>query len=241
MVEDASWPNGLAPGARFYTYMEVTPALILAMWVAGMAGGAAVVSYWAIVGPGFNWLLSAIVVVVGGLTALAGDTTVGLIATVAVLGAGVVATNRRLSAAFFAVGAMGYLVMAAGEGGIVPALSGSLLLGGMTSEMALGHWFLVDPRLPRSALQCLDLAAATGVVLDLIVITALGAFGAGDVVMIGAFAALVVLSALLVAAVWFSLREPAYSGVMAATGLSYLGVMTSFGVVVVGRMLIAGR
>ncbi len=172
--------------------MEVTPALILAMWVAGMAGGAAVVSYWAIVGPGFNWLLSAIVVVVGGLTALAGDTTVGLIATVAVLGAGVVATNRRLSAAFFAVGAMGYLVMAAGEGGIVPALSGSLLLGGMTSEMLLGHWFLVDPTLPRSALQRLDVVAGAGVVLDVAVMAVAGAFGAGDGVMIAAYVALAV-------------------------------------------------
>jgi hypothetical protein len=58
--------------------------------------------------------------------------------------------------------------------------------------------------------------------------------------MIAAYLALAVLSALLVAAVWFSLREPTYSGVMAATGLSYLGVLTAFGVVVVGRLLIAG-
>ncbi len=220
--------------------MEVTPALILAMWTAGMAGGAAVVSYWAIVGPGFNWLLSAVVVVAGGITALAGDATVGLVATAAVLGAGVVATKRRLSAALFTAGALGFLVMAAAEGGIVQAVSGSLLLGGMTSEMALGHWFLVDPRLPRSALQRLDVAAAVGVVLDVVVVVALGAFSAGDAVMIAAYLALAVLSALLVAAVWFSLREPTYSGVMAATGLSYLGVLTAFGVVVVGRLLIAG-
>ena len=68
-----------------------------------------------------------------------------------------------------------------------------------------------------------------------------GAFGAGDGVMIAAYVALAVLTGLLVAAVWFSLRETGYSGVMAATGLSYLGVLTSFGVVVVGRLLVAGR
>ena len=56
----------------------------------------------------------------------------------------------------------------------------------------------------------------------------------------GSAGAGVVMTGLLVAAVWFSLKEPAYSGVMAATGLSYLGVLTAFGVVVVGRLLIAG-
>ena len=52
--------------------------------------------------------------------------------------------------------------------------------------------------------------------------------------------ALTVMTALLIAAVWFSLREPGYSGVMAATGLSYLGLLTTFGVIVVGRLLVAG-
>jgi hypothetical protein len=220
--------------------MEVTPALILAMWTAGMAGGAAVVSYSAIVGPGFNWLLSGIVVVAGAATALSGEVSIGVLATVAALGAGLVARNHKASAGLFALASLGYLTAAAGEGGWVPAISGSLLLGGVTSEMALGHWFLIDPRLPRSALQRLDIAAATGVVLDIVVIAALGALGAGDAVMIGAFIALALLSALLVAAVWFSLEEPAYSGVMAATGLSYLGVLTAFGLVVVGRLLVAG-
>ncbi len=48
---------------------------------------------------------------------------------------------------------------------------------------------------------------------------------------------LTLVSALLVAGVSFALREPFYSGVMAATGLSYLAVLTAFGVVVVGRLL----
>ncbi len=51
---------------------------------------------------------------------------------------------------------------------------------------------------------------------------------------------LAVMTALPVVAVWFSLREPTYSGVMAATGLPYLGVLTAFGVVVVGGLLVAG-
>ncbi|MCP3993573.1 MAG: hypothetical protein GY722_00705 [bacterium] len=40
--------------------MEVTPALVLAMWTAGAAFGVAAVSYWAIVGPGYGLLLSAV-------------------------------------------------------------------------------------------------------------------------------------------------------------------------------------
>lgn len=210
------------------------------MWTAGLAGGASVVSYWAIVGPGYNWLLSAVVVLVGGATALAGNITLGLLATASALVAGVLGRRQRIAAALFATAALGHLLVAIGEGGVVAALTGTLLLGAMTSEMLLGHWFLVDPQLPRWALQRLDLATGVGLGADIAVIAALGAFGTGDVVMIGAFAALAVMSGLLIAAVWFSLQEPAYSGVMAATGLSYLGVLTSFGVVVVGRLLVAG-
>jgi hypothetical protein len=220
--------------------VEVTPALILAMWTAGIAGGAAAVSYWAIVGPGYGWLLSAVVVVVGGATALAGDVTVGLMATLAALGAGVVARRHRFAAVLFAVAGIGHLWVAIDEAGLIQALTGTLLLGAMTSEMLLGHWFLVDPQLPRWALQRLDVAAGAGLVSDVAVVAALGAFGSGDGVMIGALVALAVMTALLIAAVWFSLREPTYSGVMAATGLSYLGVLTAFGVVVVGRLLVAG-
>ena len=58
--------------------------------------------------------------------------------------------------------------------------------------------------------------------------------------MIAAMVALSGMTAILVAAVWFSLRETGYSGVMAATGLSYLGVLTAFGAAVVGRQLVAG-
>ncbi len=210
------------------------------MWTAGMAGGAAVVSRLAIVGPGYTWLLSAVVVVVGGATALAGTGIVGLLATAGALTAGVVAKRHDVAAMLFAVAALGHLIVAMDEGGVIQAVTGTLLLGAMTSEMLLGHWFLVDPQLPRWALQRLAVAAGIGLVSDLAVLGVLGAFGSGEGVMIGALVALSVMTGLLVVAVWFSLKEPSYSGVMAATGLSYLGVLTTFGVVVVGRLLVAG-
>jgi hypothetical protein len=220
--------------------MEVTPALVLAMWTSGIAAGAAVVSYWAIVGPGYGWLASGVVVLAGGATALAAESVVGMIATILALAAGIAARNRLPAAVAFGVAAIGFLVLAFEDGGVIAGISGAALLGAMTSEMMLGHWFLVDPKLPRWALQRLAVTAAVALLIDVAVVAALGAFGAGDGVLIAAFVALAVLTALLAVGVWFSLQEPAYSGVMAATGLSYLGLLTAFGVVVVGRLLIEG-
>lgn len=220
--------------------MEVTPALILAMWAAGIAGGAAVVSYWAIVGPGYGWLTAAVVVMVGGATALAADSVVGFVATGLALGGGVLAHKHRVAAGLFGAAAVGFLALAIEDSGVVAAVTGSIFLGGMTSEMLLGHWFLVDPQLPRWALRRLDIGAGLGLLADVGIVAWLGAFGADDGVLIGAMAALTAMTGLLIAAVWFSLKERAYSGVMAATGLSYLGVLTAFGVVVVGRLLVSG-
>lgn len=220
--------------------MEVTPALVLAMWASGVAGGAAVVSHWSIVGPGYNWLLAAIVVLVGGATAPAGGSWLAVVATVVALGAGLMGRRHGFAAGLFALASLGFLLVAVGDGGIAPAVTGALLLGGTTSVMLLGHWFLVDPRLPRQALHRLDMATAVGLVSEVGVIALLGGFGSDDMVMVLSLAVLSLFTGVLVAGVWFALKEPAYSGVMAATGLSYLGVLTAFGVVVVGRLLVAG-
>jgi hypothetical protein len=49
-----------------------------------------------------------------------------------------------------------------------------------------------------------------------------------------------VTSVVLMAGVFASLRYPAYAGVMAATGLSYLAVLTTLGGTFLGRALVAG-
>ena len=51
---------------------------------------------------------------------------------------------------------------------------------------------------------------------------------------------LVVTSVVLMVAVIAAIRYPAYSGVMAATGLSYLALLTTLGAVFVGRAIVAG-
>jgi hypothetical protein len=51
---------------------------------------------------------------------------------------------------------------------------------------------------------------------------------------------LAVTSVVLMVAVIAAIRYPAYSGVMAATGLSYLALLTTLGAVFVGRAIVAG-
>lgn len=63
---------------------------------------------------------------------------------------------------------------------------------------------------------------------------------AADAVFGWAYVALAVMTGLLMLGVWFSLKEPKYTGVMAATGLSYLGVLTAVGALVVGRLIAYG-
>ena len=55
-----------------------------------------------------------------------------------------------------------------------------------------------------------------------------------------AYWVLIATSIVLMAGVLGSLRYPAYSGVMAATGLSYLAVLTTLGAVFLGLALAAG-
>lgn len=225
--------------------MELSPAAILAMWTAGMAGGGAAVAWWRIVGPGFTWLTGATVVVFGLGVALFAEDLAAYGAVALALAAMIVARNHQISAAFFAGSAVLLALTAFADAGargsaVVPTLTGSLFLGAITAEMMLGHWYLVDPRLPRWALQRLDVAAGAGLLADFLYLVVEGAldWAPTDAVLGWAFIALSIFTFLLVIAVWYSLQEPSYTGVMAATGLSYLAVLTSFGVVALGRILI---
>ena len=52
--------------------MDLSPALILITWAAGIAAGGALVAWWRVVGPGYLWLVAGVVAVIGGLGAAAG-------------------------------------------------------------------------------------------------------------------------------------------------------------------------
>jgi hypothetical protein len=224
--------------------VDLSPALILVTWVSGIAAGGALVAWWRVVGPGYLWLVGAVAAVIGGLSAAAGAGGIALAGVaLAVLGA-LGANSRNVAAPAFALAAWLFAasVWEADAAAIALLITGILFLGGITTEMLLGHWFLVDPTLPRWSLMALDAIAATGLALEVVVVVASGSLTmtGADAVFSAVYLALTVFCVLLMLGVWGSLREPRYSGVMAATGLSYLAVLVAFGVVTVGRSLVAG-
>ena len=216
------------------------PGSLLAMWAAGIAGAAAVVARWRIVGPGYLWLAVATAALVGAGAWFFEPGPVVAAAWLVGIGAAVAARRNTTGAILLAVSAALYLVVATSSGPPAPALTGSVALGGITGEMLLGHWYLIDPRIPRRPLRRLAAAGAAGVAIDAVVVLAsampLGGSTIGLVVSLG----LAGVSFLLMAAVWFALKYPSYPGVMAATGLSYLAVLTSLGAVSALRVLAVG-
>ncbi|MEK7251921.1 MAG: hypothetical protein AAB198_01520 [Actinomycetota bacterium] len=213
---------------------------MLAAWAAGLAAGSALVIQWAVVGKGFTRLTLAVTILLGVSTAVAGGGVAAWVgcglATVAVF------TPRSVSVVLAASAAVSLLVAGAAEGELVLLVTGALFLGGVTCEMLLGHWYLVDPRLPRSALRRLCLSGLVGAVIDPVAAMVSGAspWGSGDTVTGIGWIALAAASLLLMIGVWFSLGEKGYPAVMAATGLSYLAVLTTIGTVVLGRVLVTG-
>lgn len=199
------------------------------------------VAWWDVVGRGYVWLTASVVALVGLGLALIEP---GLLPWTGTALAGVallVAGKREAVVAVLGASAVALLLTGTSDSTLLPLFTGAAFLGFVTTEMMLGHWFLVDPTLPRWSLNRLALIGGGGLLADVALAMASGAAsgGADDPVLGWAFVALAAMTTLLVAGVYFSLREPSYTGVMAATGLSYLAVLTAFGVAVVGRMLAA--
>lgn len=221
--------------------VDLAPDIVLATWSAGLAAAAGVVAWWRIVGPGYTWLAAGTVLLFGVPAAAAGGGVVAWIAVALAAGALVMARRVHVVTACLVISSVLFLVAASVDANLIAALSGALLLGGVTAEMMLGHWYLVDPRLPRSALRRLAVAGGLGAFVDVVVLAFLGVFPweSGDAVMGIGFVVLAATTALLMVAVWFALAEEGYAGVMAATGLSYLAVLTAIGAAVAGRLLVS--
>lgn len=221
--------------------MEVGPVLVLTTWTAGMAAGAALVAAWRVVGAGFLRLVGAAVLLFGGLAVGLGAGPGAIVGVLAALAGAAVARRNSAAVVLLGISAAAFLVVGAARSPIVPLLSGAVLLGAVTTEMSLGHWYLVDPRLPRWPLRAFDAIAGGGLVLDVVwaVVAGPPPLSGPDGVLGMAWGIMAAFTGLLLLGVWFSLSEPRYSGVMAATGLSYLAVLTTFGVVTVARVLVA--
>lgn len=213
---------------------------VLLAWAGGVAVAAAFVTFRRVVGPGFTWLAAGTILLVGIWPALAGRGWPVWLAAVAAAVGGVTASfDRRVSGAALSVAAVSYVGAAASMAGLPLALTATAALGGITGEMLLGHWYLVDPTLERWVLRALAVVGVAGTLLDGALLLAL--FGApGDPFLTGVSVVLVLTTAVLMVAVIGALRYPAYSGVMAATGLSYLAVLTGLAAVFFGRVLAVG-
>ncbi len=132
---------------------------------------------------------------------------------------------------------------------LVRTFAGAAFLGAITDAMLLGHWYLVQPGLPRSLLD--ELVGALGYVWPIEVAALLlptgmisvwiGTVDDGWGGMLGWFwAACAVTTIVLVLVTRAALRERQYAAVMAATGLLYLAILTAFGTDLVGRAILSG-
>ncbi len=126
---------------------------------------------------------------------------------------------------------------------------GAVFLGSVTDAMLLGHWYLVQPGLPRRLLNelvaCLGWIWPVEVAVMLIptgMVTVLnGGIDDGWGGMLGWFwVACAITTIALVFVTRAALKERAYSAVMAATGLLYLAILTAFGTDLVARAVLAG-
>lgn len=132
---------------------------------------------------------------------------------------------------------------------LLRTVAGAAFLGAVTDAMLLGHWYLVQPGLPRRHLN--ELVRALGVVWPLEVVslllpTGMLAVWSGEVDdgwngTLGWFwGACALTTIVLVFVTRAALRERYYSAVMAATGLLYLAILTAFGTDLVARAVLAG-
>jgi hypothetical protein len=132
---------------------------------------------------------------------------------------------------------------------LLRTFAGAAFLGSVTDAMLLGHWYLVQPGLPRRHLN--ELVQAVGWVWPIEVAAMLlptgmvsvwtGAVDDGWNGTLGWFwAACAVTTIVLVFVTKAALRERYYSAVMAATGLLYLAILTAFGTDLVARAVLAG-
>lgn len=213
------------------------PQFVLVAWAGGLALASGLVALARLVGPGFTWMAASVAGLIG-LAGMFGDETWWARFGLILLAFGLLwARNRQLAGIFQVSAGLALIIQGAEIGGWVPGISASLALGGVTSEMVLGHWYLVDPRLPRWALKALAVTGIVGLAADAVVLGVAGLPGGGATV---AYWILMATSIVLMVGVIGSLRYPAYSGVMAATGLSYLAVLTTLGGVFLGRVLVSG-
>jgi hypothetical protein len=152
------------------------------------------------------------------------------------------------------IGAVGLVAAALDAGGnptvaVLRTLVGAAFIGAITDAMLLGHWYLVQPGLPRKLLNEMVLAIAVLWPLEILVLLLptgmisvfTGAVDDGWGGILGwMWAACAITTIVLVFVTRAALKERYYSAVMAATGLLYLAILTAFGTDIVARVVLGG-
>ncbi len=251
--------------------IRLDAATVLLQWSVGGLGFLWVTGRGRQVGLGYGWLLRGVygLMATGALTVGLGTGPVPVrevatgIAATAAFAALVVAAVRRsegvdrfplgLDLVAPAVGTVALVAAGLDAGGppalaVVRTLIGAAFLGAVSDAMLLGHWYLVQPGLPRGPL--LELVRWTGRLWPFELAALLWPTGMVSVLagtvddgyggLLGWFwLACTVASIVLVAVTRAALRERQYSAVMSATGLLYLAILTGFGMDLVARACLA--
>jgi hypothetical protein len=152
------------------------------------------------------------------------------------------------------IGTIGLIAGALAAGGepllaVGRTLVGAAFLGCITDAMLLGHWYLVQPGMPRDPL--LELIRWSVMVWPIEVALLLVPTGMISVLtgeiddgyggLLGWFwVACAAATGILLFVARAALRERYYSAVMATTGLLYLAILTALGTDVVARAVLAG-
>jgi hypothetical protein len=132
---------------------------------------------------------------------------------------------------------------------IIRTIVGAAFLGFVSDAMLLGHWYLVQPGLPRRHVNEIVKAFLFIWPLEVMVMlipTGMFSVFSGSVDdgwggQLGWFwAACAITTVVLTVVTLKALQERAYSAVMAATGLMYLAILTAFGTDLVARAVLAG-
>ncbi len=208
---------------------------------------------------GYSKLLRATYGVLAALGAVAGFYFDGVlireIASIAVAGIAFstfAKRDSRTDLVAVGVGAVGLIGSVVANGGsvvdLLRVIVGAAFLGAVTDLMLLGHWYLVQPGMTRKLLN--ELTNAVLVIWPLEVLVMIlptgmisvlnGSIDDGWNGVLGYFwLGCAALTGALVVLTRAALKERSYSAVMAATGLSYLAILTSFGTDLVARATLA--
>ena len=209
---------------------------------------------------GYSKLLRATYGVLAALGAVAGFYFDGVLireiasVTVALVAFATIANkSSKFDLVAVAVGAVGLVasVVTTNDANLVDLLRvlvGAAFLGAVTDLMLLGHWYLVQPGMTRKLLN--ELTNAVLVIWPLEVVVMIlptgmisilnGSIDDGWNGILGYFwLGCAALTGVLVFFTRAALKERSYSAVMAATGLSYLAILTAFGTDLVARATLA--